>query len=74
MTSTALESNFVMHDIIFKDIPDQYVHGEDITVVFSGTTDTKIDQENDSIGLIRVSHTEEFMFVHLLLCFLCNVY
>jgi hypothetical protein len=40
--------------VIFENVQDQYVKGEDVTVFFSIFHGTKINSNEDQIGLIRV--------------------
>ena len=50
-----------MEEIIFEDVADQYIKGEDVIVHFSSSTETKINPDEDQIGLIRVSSRKNFL-------------
>jgi hypothetical protein len=44
------------HDqVVFENIPDQYVKGEDITLHFTILNDNKVNLNEDRIGLLRVN-------------------
>jgi hypothetical protein len=43
------------HDrVVFENVADQYVKGEDVPAFFSILQDIKINAEEDRIGLLRV--------------------
>ncbi len=49
------------HDqVVFENVPDQYVKGENVTAHFTILRDIKVDPSEDQIGLLRVS--EIFIF------------
>jgi hypothetical protein len=40
--------------VLFENVPDQYVKGDDVTVFFTILNDTKVNPDEDQIGLARV--------------------
>jgi hypothetical protein len=58
------------HDrVIFENVPDQYVKGEDVTAFFTIVQDIKVDPEEDRIGLLRVRMIYLFYFLFCFFCF-----
>lgn len=52
--ATTIDTN---HDqVVFENIPDQYVKGEDVTVYFTILNDIKDRQNEFQIGLLRVNY------------------
>jgi chromosome segregation ATPase len=46
------------HDqVVFENVPDQYVKGENVTAHFTILRDIKVDPSEDQIGLLRVGST-----------------
>ncbi|CAF1394300.1 unnamed protein product [Adineta steineri] len=53
-----MERQSQQHDrVIFENVPDQYVKGEDVTAFFSIVSDIKVNPNEDQIGLLRVGST-----------------
>ena len=48
--------------VLFENIAEEYVKGDDITVFFTIVNDGKINPDADRIGLTRVRN---FVFLHL---------
>ena len=44
--------------VVFENVPDQYVKGEDVTVNFTILHDIMVNPNEDQIGLLRVSFIE----------------
>jgi hypothetical protein len=43
------------HDrVVFENVADQYVKGEDVTAFFTILQDIKVNADEDQIGLLRV--------------------
>ena len=40
--------------VVFENVADQYVKGEDVTVFFTILQDIKVNSEEDQVGLLRV--------------------
>lgn len=40
--------------VLFENVPDQYVKGDDVTVFFTILNDIKVNPDDDQIGLSRV--------------------
>jgi hypothetical protein len=48
----------LQHDrVVFENVPDQYVKGEDVTAFFTVLQDSKINPDEDQIGLLRIGCT-----------------
>ena len=47
--------------VVFENIPDQYVKGEDVIVHFTILNDNKIDSNDIQIGLLRVNKSLKFL-------------
>lgn len=47
--------------VLFENIPEEYIQGDDITVFFTVTNDGKINPDADRIGLTRVRVLEFFL-------------
>lgn len=62
----------LFHDrVVFENVPDQYVKGENVTAFFTILHDIKVNADEDQIGLLRVGivfHT----LIFFLLPFLCS--
>jgi len=43
--------------VVFENVADQYVKGEDVTSYFTILNDTKANPIEDQIGLLRVCHS-----------------
>jgi hypothetical protein len=41
--------------VVFENVPDQYVKGEDVTAHFTILHDITVNSNEDQIGLLRVS-------------------
>ena len=63
LSDTGLEMNWPVdavtehqqHDrIVFENVADQYVKGQDVVVQFTILQEVKINDQEDQIGLIRV--------------------
>ena len=48
-----LESTY-HEQVLFENVPDQYVKGDDVTVFFTILNDIKVNPDEDQIGLSRV--------------------
>jgi len=40
--------------VVFEDVADQYVKGDDVTVFFTILQEIKVNPDEDRIGLLRV--------------------
>ena len=49
--------------VVFENVADQYVKGEDVTAQFTIIYDSEVNSNDDQIGLLRVS----LLFFYLLL-------
>jgi hypothetical protein len=54
--------------VVFENVADQYVKGENVTAYFTILHDTKVNPSEDHIGLLRVS-LKLFLFLFNLLFF-----
>lgn len=55
--------------VVFENVADQYVKGEDVTAFFTVLPDVKINPNEDQIGLLRVRNF--FQLYHISIpCFL----
>lgn len=55
--------------VVFENVADQYVKGEDVTAFFTIFQDIKVNSDEDQIGLLRVRN-----FIHTFLAFLYSLY
>jgi hypothetical protein len=54
--SNAISSMDGNHDqVVFENVPDQYVKGENVTAHFTILHDIQVNGNEDQIGLLRVS-------------------
>lgn len=53
--------------VLFNDVADQYIKGQDIIAYFTVLTSQQIDPNRDQIGLIRVLIS--LIFIHSFLSF-----
>jgi hypothetical protein len=54
------------HDrVVFENVADQYVKGEDVTAFFTILQDIKVNAEEDQIGLLRVRIISSLYYLFL---------
>jgi hypothetical protein len=53
--------------VVFENVADQYVKGEDVTSYFTILNDTKANPSEDQIGLLRVCHSFRLLISFLIL-------
>ncbi len=49
--------------VVFENVADQYVKGENVTAYFTILHDTKVNPTEDQIGLLRVSQNYFVFFI-----------
>ena len=56
VNSNAITADQTTHDtVVFENVADQYVKGEDVHLDFTILNNSKIHPDEDRIGLIRVN-------------------